>query len=564
MRKVLPYLCTAQGFLALTVCAALITPFSAIAGMAAALAALFLCFPRKYGAVLAAAYLIIVLTGSFTAFVLDISYNGKGRSYYTTKGYLKGIEGEFRTGDLIVGKFRFRTYTSGALPRRRAEPEGTFTAFRVPLISAILEKRQRHASYLYNASGGVITTAQTHTMAVRQYIPDHLRDEYIITGLAHLLAMSGFHVGIFTAGIFLLFCFLPGRLKALPVILLLPLLIPLSGFTVTVVRAVIFAVAAMTAWMLDLRILSLRFLAVVAAGILLVSPYSLYSISFLMSFFAVFGIVIIFKGRYRWALKIITVGIASTVFTLPLQLYFFGTSNIMSVLTTVILTPVVWLQMVLSVLSFVFPVAMIAPLSLVERFAAWLMEHTYSFSWYFLYVAKPPTVLLVASFFVAFVLCFTRLRPLSVGMLLLPLLPLYPKDTLIFPVLPASQKGYILTSEAGSEIFFQGMRSTFTRVMVPQAARLGIKTFDYGRIRIFDGENLYLKIKSPEAFTGTVCVNEDGCPYVYCTRSNSLKEPLDPATGYYIIYRNKPIDPRIISQADVGEVTFSLKGDVHE
>jgi competence protein ComEC len=396
-------------------------------------------------------------------------------------------------------------------------------------------------------------------MAVREYIPAALTDQYIITGLAHLLSMSGSHVAIFTAGIFLLFCFLPGRLRAVPVIVLLPLLIPLSGFTVTVVRAVIFAVAAMTAWLLDLRILSLRFLAVVAAGILLVSPYSLFSISFLLSFCAVFGIVALFKGRYRPVVMIVVVGLASTVFTLPLQLYFFGTSNVFSILTTVLLTPVVWLQMVLSVLSFVFPVVTVAPLSLVERFAAWLMEHAYSLSWHFFYVAKPPALFLGISFLAAFALSFTRFRPLSLIMLVLPLLPLYPSDTLVFPALPPSQKGYIMTSSGGSEIFFQGMRTTFTRVMVPEAGRLGIKTFDYGRIRIFDGKNLYLKIKNPEKFTGLVCINEDGCPFVYYTRSGSLKQPLSPNTLFYIIYKNKQVDPRIILQADSGRTVFSLK-----
>jgi hypothetical protein len=74
---------------------------------------------------------------------------------------------------------------------------------------------------------------------------------------------------------------------------------------------------------------------------------------------------------------------------------------------------------------------------------------------------------------------------------------------------------------------------------VPEAARFGIKNFDYGRIRLYDGENLYLNVKNPDKFSGIVCVNSDGCPYAYYTRSNTLPKTLNDNTTLYVVYNDK-------------------------
>jgi competence protein ComEC len=286
-------------------------------------------------------------------------------------------------------------------------------------------------------------------------------------------------------------------------------------------------------------------------------PANLFSISFLLSFWAVFGIAVLANKKILPAFTAVMVGVGATVFTLPIQLYFFGVSNVLSVLTTIIVTPVIWLQMILGIVSMVFIDWMIPPLILIERFNGWLMEVMYKISLPFLYVANPSVIILVIASVAAFILCFTKFRYLSAAMLVLPLLPIYPSNIIIFPDLPPSQKGYILKTPEGSEIFFQGMRSSFVRTMLPTAAKLGVRKFDYGSIRIFDGKNLYLKIRDTDNRTGVVCVNsDDGCPYVYITRSNTLKSPLRDETINYIIYKNKPVDERIILLSETGELSI--------
>jgi competence protein ComEC len=548
---------TVQAFLIFAVIFAALWSFFPIVSYIFITSAFFLSFTPKKAAFIAAVFLLFEFALANTAFVLSIDYFGNRKVLRTTKGAIDYIPAN--TGDLLVGKFKSER-RARLFAGKRYEPAGELKSCRVPVISYLLEKRIRQSAALFYGSGAVIRTTVAHIFAVRSYIDDELKDEYAVTGLYHLLAMSGFHVLIFSGGIFLFFSFLPRRTRVIPALLLLPLLIPLSGFTITVVRAVLFCWAAFFAWFLDLKLSSLRFVAFIAAWLLIIMPANLFSISFLLSFWAVFGIAVLANKKMLPAFAAVMVGVGATVFTLPIQLYFFGVSNILSVITTIIVTPVIWLQMILGIISMVFIDWMIPPLILIERFNAWLMEVMYKISIPFLYVANPSVIILVITSIAAFILCFTKFRYLSAAMLVLPLLPIYPSNIIIFPDLPPSQKGYVLKTPEGSEIFFQGMRSSFVRTMLPVAAKLGIRKFDYGNIRIFDGKNLYLKIKDTDNRTGVVCVNsDDGCPYVYFTRSNTLKPPLRDGTVNYIIYKNKAADDRIILLSETGEL--SIKPD---
>jgi competence protein ComEC len=546
-----------QAFLIYAVCFAALSKFYPVLGYIFMTAAFFLAFPPKKAVFIAAAFLLFEAALENTAFVLEEDYIGNKRVLRTTKGIMRDVNAA--TGDLLVGRFKSER-GERIFSMTRHTPIGELKRLRVPIFSTLLEKRVRHSAELFYGSGAVIRTGMAHVFAVRSYIDGELSDKYAVTGLYHLLSMSGFHVLIFAGGLFLFLSFLPKRVRLIPALILLPLLIPLSGFTITVVRAVVFCWAAFIAWALDLKLSTLPFVAFIAAWLLIISPENLFSISFLLSFWAVFGIAVLAKKDIPAVFAAVLVGVAATVFTLPIQLYFFGVSNVMSVATTVIITPVIWAQMILGILSLLFTEWMIPPLILLEHINSWLMDIMYNFSLPFLYVSKPPTAILAAAGILAFILCFTKLRYLSAAVLFLPLLPLYPSNVIIFPDLPPSQKGYILTSDKGSEIFFQGMRSSFVRRMLPAAAKLGIRKFDYGSIRIFDGKNLYIKIKDADNRTGIVCVNsDDGCPYAYFTRSNSLKPPLREETENYIIYKNKPIDDRLILLSETGEKVITLK-----
>ncbi|GHU85788.1 hypothetical protein AGMMS49941_06200 [Deferribacterales bacterium] len=486
-------------------------------------------------------FLIFQYVSTHSAFVLDVEDTNKKISLRTTNGFVKNFEGieSVQTGDLLWNKT---------------------SRYRIPIISRLLGLRQERAAMMVAATGGRINTTPAFILAVRDYIPSRINDQFTITGLAHLLSMSGFHVAVLTGGLLLFFSFLPKKLRLIPCIIVLPLLIPLSGFAVTVQRSVLFPLAYMFAYLLDLKVSSVKLLAFLAGSLILISPNNLYSISFLLSFSAVLGILIVFNKRYSLVKGIIAMGIASSVFTLPLQLYYFGTANLLSIITTTIFTPIVWLQMALGLLALIMPAITAPALVYTERFANWLINWLTDISWHTLFISKPPLPLLVIATAIALILVCTRFRLASLAIFILPMLPIQPDNVLRFPVLPPSAKGYILKTDNATEIFYQGMRSSFVYDMLPIAAEFGLKTFDYGRIRIFDGENLYLRVRN-NYLSGLVCVNElaNGCKYMYSTRSNTLTPPLDKDIKLYVIYNNKHRDDKIYIQKEDGELTIPLK-----
>ncbi|MGR3716784.1 MAG: ComEC/Rec2 family competence protein, partial [Thermohalobaculum sp.] len=128
-----------------------------------------------------------------------------------------------------------------------------------------------------------------------------------ISSLAHLLAISGLHMGLLTGLVFafarLLLAALPGvaagvvsgvsAKKSAAVVALIAGLgyLMLSGATVATQRASVMMVVAFTAVLLDRPAITLRGLALAAAVVLAIRPVSLMDVGFQMSFAATSALV---------------------------------------------------------------------------------------------------------------------------------------------------------------------------------------------------------------------------------------------------------------------------------
>ncbi|MHA1527516.1 MAG: ComEC/Rec2 family competence protein [Alphaproteobacteria bacterium] len=139
-----------------------------------------------------------------------------------------------------------------------------------------------------------------------------------ISSLAHLLAISGLHMGLLTGLVFaavrLLLAALPGCVsgvsakKAAAVVALLAGLgyLMLSGATVATQRASVMMAVAFTAVLLDRPAITLRGLALAAAVVLAIRPVSLMDVGFQMSFAATAALVAGYeevrrRRQARWA-----------------------------------------------------------------------------------------------------------------------------------------------------------------------------------------------------------------------------------------------------------------------
>lgn len=184
-----------------------------------------------------------------------------------------------------------------------------------------------------------------------------------ISNLAHLLAISGLHMGLLTGFVFALIragialipwlaIRLPGReISAIGAMAAAVIYLALSGGNVATERAFVMAMVVLTALLLRRRALSLRAVALAALIVLLLRPESLLSPGFQMSFaattalIAVFGALrgVKFKHVPTWVKPVMGVVLSSAVAgaaTAPIGAAHFNTLSHYGLLANLLSVPV--------------------------------------------------------------------------------------------------------------------------------------------------------------------------------------------------------------------------------
>ncbi|PWR03027.1 competence protein [Meridianimarinicoccus roseus] len=207
-------------------------------------------------------------------------------------------------------------------PPARAEPLAALNRFRLRLSAAV----QAALPGQVGAFAAAVTTGDRAGLS-RETL-DAMRD----TNLAHLLAISGLHVGLLTGFIFTalragialvprLALRVPAKKWAAALALLASAVyLALSGGNVSTQRAFIMAAVMLVAVMLDRRALTLRSVALAAIIVLAWQPESLMSPGFQMSFAATAALVWVFGQMRqlphrppRWSAGLVALVVSSAV-----------------------------------------------------------------------------------------------------------------------------------------------------------------------------------------------------------------------------------------------------------
>ena len=180
-----------------------------------------------------------------------------------------------------------------------------------------------------------------------------LRDSFAALGIAHLLAISGLHMGIIIVlGYTLIFTIL----RFMPPLALrydTPFIAKTGGLfcaviytifvgaTIPTLRALIMASCLIGALAFLRKANLLESLAVAGIIILVFWPVSLHSPSFLLSFSAVLGIIAVysrFEQSPSWLLFLV-IPIGASVFILPVVMYVFGFVSPIGVVSNLVCVP---------------------------------------------------------------------------------------------------------------------------------------------------------------------------------------------------------------------------------
>ncbi len=533
-------LLTVNSFVVVCIVVALLYYLNSYAYILCAIATLYIFFKPPLNKI------IIVLFGVGYIFALhffiavEVTDYGKTSIVKTPTGRIVlTATDNVSVGDVIIGDFeklpKLKTFFKPSY-----KPIGDITTVRVPILSNILKARLEISSKMFYDSGGKVAIAQALIFADKRFIDENIKDEYTVTGLSHLLAMSGMHTGILIAIVMSLLIFIPLKFRMIVAIFSMALICLMGGFTVTVVRASIFATAFMVAYLLDYKVNSKRFMLFVFGMFVIISPNSLLDISFLLSFGAVFGIIYFATSTKNYLYASMIVGIAATLITAPLAMYAFGMTNHLSIFSTVIMTPIAYIHILFALITVVAPNASMNALADIEQFSNF-MVHILSHITYFGFILKTiPLWLLIVTVLFVIATLFTRYKLLSLLALLIIFFPSATPPDYVFPALKGSSKGFVAFADDKSEIFYQGTLSAFRYDFIPAIAKYGVKEFDYGSVRIFGGENNYIKIKNEGIDFYNICLNkhDEACKVIYMTRSNTINKSNINDNATYIIYKN--------------------------
>lgn len=176
-----------------------------------------------------------------------------------------------------------------------------------------------HASPLSPEAAGLLSTA---IFATDDVGPD-IKNNFRITGLSHLLCVSGFHVGVVAAFILLLLSplRLTGRRMALRYALAAAaiwLYALLVGMSASVTRAAVMLTVFAIAKIIQRRVNPLNTLMLAFCAVLALNPWQIFSAGFQLSFAAVAGILLLARKLNPFAEHKRLLFKTAAVFTAPL------------------------------------------------------------------------------------------------------------------------------------------------------------------------------------------------------------------------------------------------------
>ena len=293
----------------------------------------------------------------------DVSRSVSGRLYVTVPlqsgtGLQPGVEVSI-TGTLYLpqpnanpGGFSFRDYLSQSggfagmrgvqlrVPDESQTQRWSWGKLRQRIVAAQVQ-------WLDVPVGPLLTAMVLGSDAVD--LPFDLHDRFVRVGLAHVLAASGFQVSLILNTLISL---TRKRLSAvgqfnLGVVALL-IFLGLTGLQPSVARSVVMGMAGLIALRTNRKIEPLNALFIAGTILLVINPVWVWDIGFQLSFLATLGLIVTVEPlteKLDWLpptiADLITVPLAASIWTLPIQLYVFKVFPLYSLPANIITSPLI-------------------------------------------------------------------------------------------------------------------------------------------------------------------------------------------------------------------------------
>ena len=284
-------------------------------------------------------------------------------------------------------------------------------------------------------------------------------------GLSHTLAVSGLHLSILVAfwTALLLKLRVPLKVRAVLLVLFTWIFAALCAFSLSVVRSAIMLSMLMLSKLVSADNDSKTSLLLSGGLIVLLSPYSIFDVGFLLSFFSTFGILSVMpllrkkkedsktkmmavKKALRALVYSIAVTLSAQIAVLPVMYHSFGSVSVLSPLFNLLFTPILSLFLYLSPLALILSfLPVIGPLlfdilGILSHITVWLSSHALYFKDSLVYIGSPvilPLLILLCGAVLAFLL--SREHKKRIGCVVLALYGCFCSVCILLPYLHEPQ-----------------------------------------------------------------------------------------------------------------------------
>jgi competence protein ComEC len=232
--------------------------------------------------------------------------------------------------------------------------------------------------------------AEALLIGYKDDLDKNLVQSYTNTGVVHIIAISGMHLGL----IYLLLLWLTKPIKAkklqwLKAILILSCLwlFTLSaGAQASVIRSAVMFTFIVFAKAIDRKTSIYNTLAASAFALLIFNPFWLWDVGFQLSYAAVISIVTFYRPVYNWLYvpnklldffwKTVAISIAAQILTTPISLYHFHQFPILFLLTNVFAVPISTAILFgeIAICAFAWFVPLAKLLGIITQFLIWCMN----------------------------------------------------------------------------------------------------------------------------------------------------------------------------------------------
>jgi ComEC/Rec2-related protein len=255
---------------------------------------------------------------------------------------------------------------SGKLRAGYGSKQGTLSFAKLTLIghrnSLVAEIRRRFAAGMQTALPEPLGSfAMGLLIGQRATLPDSVKQDLLMVGLTHIIAVSGYNLTIMLHASRKLFANQSKRLATLLTFALIAIFLLLAGSSASIIRAAIVSTLSIVTTYYGRSINPLNLIAMAAAITAYANPFYVWSdISWYLSFLAFFGVMLLaplvserLPIKYKDSV-VIAVGVESLcaeMMSLPIVLFTFGQMSLIGLPANMLVVALVPLAMLLATIT---------------------------------------------------------------------------------------------------------------------------------------------------------------------------------------------------------------------